>query len=126
MQDRAYKYVEVVPTSGCDGGWGGRGGGGEPGNATTANTELDLPVRLPFRTVSTLTPANGDTAGCRHGVKNSPFPDTVHIPIIHLDCPDAATRSPTRRSPAGRVGTTHMLARSCNSSKKKNRHGLLP
>ena len=72
LQDRAYKFV-----SSTDGqGW--HAGGGEPDVTTAATPQpesphhgLNSPAREPHP-------------------KKQPHPDTVHIPIMHLDCANAA------------------------------------
>jgi hypothetical protein len=70
LQDRDYKYVSSTDATG----W--RAGGGEAGGPVVA---LEAQV-------------SGDE-GNNDAAQESKMaaPDLVHIPIIHLDCPDAAT-----------------------------------
>ena len=69
LQDRSYKYVSATDQHG----WRGGGGEGE-------GPPVEMPTS-PNSVQQQATPAEAKT----------PHADTVHIPILHMDCPNAET-----------------------------------
>ncbi|GKZ00296.1 hypothetical protein MPSEU_000982500 [Mayamaea pseudoterrestris] len=79
LQDRSYKYVSSTDKHG----W--RAGGGEQGGSSTALSDenKDLNASPPNKPASPTTPSAAKV----------PTIDQVHIPIIHIDCPNEAAVS---------------------------------
>jgi hypothetical protein len=89
LQDRAYKYVSSTDSAG----W--RAGGGERGGAPTRNANNNNSASG-NDSVDGSSPPSSHAGGVDNASLNSsqeklPQADMVHIAIIHLDCPDAAT-----------------------------------
>jgi hypothetical protein len=85
LQDRAYKYVSSTDATG----W--RAAGGERGGPSTFATSTANASDNSLDTPGTGTGGDVANAAANAAAEKQPRPDTVHIPIIHLDCPDAAT-----------------------------------
>jgi hypothetical protein len=103
LQDRSYKYISSTDSTGWRAGGGERGAVRDALDANLANSnslsdEMDESGG-----------ANGGASGGASGVHKVAAPDTVHIPIIHIDCESpSAVESIIAALARGEVFIPHM------------------